>query len=196
MQVHPRSIPPPNKTLLTPAAHALHNLAHIELNAIDLAWDTVVRFSSASEELDHQFFADFAHVADDESRHFLWCLQRLAELGFRYNLQICYVKAGLVKALKMSICICFQHCIVGKLEKYLKCTNLSWYVFGSAMVISRHIIFCWEIAKEHQEAWWLGWLLYPWCRYISSLFWLCAGFVGRPHDQRKLVSCHPLQKAF
>ena len=23
----------------------LHNLAHVELNAIDLAWDTVVRFS-------------------------------------------------------------------------------------------------------------------------------------------------------
>jgi hypothetical protein len=67
-------------------------------------------------------------------------------------------------------------------------------VFGSAMVISRHIIFCWEIAKEHQEAWWLGWLLYPWCRYISSLFWSCAGFAGRPYHQRKLVSCYLLQK--
>lgn len=61
----------------------MHNLAHIELNAIDLAWDTVVRFSRASAELDPQFFADFAHVADDESRHCLWCLQRLAEMGYR-----------------------------------------------------------------------------------------------------------------
>ena len=26
-------------------AHMLHNLAHVELNAIDLAWDTVVRYS-------------------------------------------------------------------------------------------------------------------------------------------------------
>ena len=26
--------------------HRLHNLAHVELNAIDLAWDTVARFSS------------------------------------------------------------------------------------------------------------------------------------------------------
>lgn len=143
MQVHPRSIPPPNKTLLTPAAHALHNLAHIELNAIDLAWDTVVRFSSASEELDRQFFADFAHVADDESRHFLWCLQRLAELGFRYNPQIYCVKCGLVKALKnvhlhlLPTLYSWQ-----ALNKYCASMNLSWYVFGSAMVISRHIIFC------------------------------------------------------
>lgn len=31
------------------------------------------------------FFADFARVADDESRHFRWYSQRLAELGFRYG---------------------------------------------------------------------------------------------------------------
>ncbi|KAL0320367.1 UNVERIFIED_CONTAM: putative protein HI [Sesamum radiatum] len=31
------------------------------------------------------FFADFAHVADDESRHFSWCLQRLEELGVSYG---------------------------------------------------------------------------------------------------------------
>lgn len=61
----------------------LHNLAHIELNAIDLAWDTVVRFSPLN--LDHQFYSDFAHVADDESRHLLWCLQRLEELGVSYG---------------------------------------------------------------------------------------------------------------
>ncbi|XP_047332966.1 uncharacterized protein HI_0077-like [Impatiens glandulifera] len=61
----------------------LHNLAHVELNAIDLAWDTVVRFSPYVELLGDGFFDDFAHVADDESRHFVWCSQRLAELGFR-----------------------------------------------------------------------------------------------------------------
>lgn len=55
----------------------------MELNAIDLAWDTVVRFSPYVELLGEGFFADFAHVADDESRHFTWCSQRLAELGFR-----------------------------------------------------------------------------------------------------------------
>ncbi|KAJ7296762.1 hypothetical protein O6H91_Y099800 [Diphasiastrum complanatum] len=84
-QVHPRKIPHPKASALPPNAHMLHNLAHIELNAIDLAWDTVVRFSYASSQLGTQFFADFAHVADDESRHLCWCLQRLSELGFRYG---------------------------------------------------------------------------------------------------------------
>jgi hypothetical protein len=38
----------------------LHNLAHIELNAIDLAWDTVVRFSPL--RLPPAFYEDFARV--------------------------------------------------------------------------------------------------------------------------------------
>lgn len=83
--VSPREIPSHKNSPLPHNAHILHNLAHIELNAIDLAWDTVVRFSTASEVLGSQFFSDFAHVADDESRHFSWCLQRLGELGFRYG---------------------------------------------------------------------------------------------------------------
>lgn len=32
-----------------------------------------------------EFYTDFAHVADDESRHLGWCLQRLGELGFSYG---------------------------------------------------------------------------------------------------------------
>ena len=28
---------------------------------------------------------DFAHVADDESRHLGWCFQRLEELGYAYG---------------------------------------------------------------------------------------------------------------
>ena len=31
------------------------------------------------------FYADFARVADDESRHLSWCLQRLEELGYVYG---------------------------------------------------------------------------------------------------------------
>lgn len=31
------------------------------------------------------FYADFARVADDESRHLGWCLQRLEELGYAYG---------------------------------------------------------------------------------------------------------------
>ena len=49
----------------------LLNLAHVELNAIDLTWDTVARFAHIG--LPAAFFDDFAHVADDESRHFGTC---------------------------------------------------------------------------------------------------------------------------
>jgi hypothetical protein len=104
MQVHPRKVPQPKGTSLSPSAHALHNLAHIELNAIDLAWDTVVRFSTASRDLDDQFFADFAHVADDESRHCLWCLQRLSELGFRYLNQGYYCLQNFLNLLEWHAC--------------------------------------------------------------------------------------------
>ncbi|XP_043699542.1 uncharacterized protein HI_0077 isoform X2 [Telopea speciosissima] len=83
--VSPKEIPAPKNSGLPLNAYMLHNLAHVELNAIDLAWDTVVRFSPFSEVLGEGFFADFAHVADDESRHFAWCSQRLAELGFSYG---------------------------------------------------------------------------------------------------------------
>ena len=39
-------------------AHLLHNLAHIELNAVDLAWDTVARFADLG--LPDAFYEDFA----------------------------------------------------------------------------------------------------------------------------------------
>ncbi|XP_047330635.1 uncharacterized protein HI_0077 [Impatiens glandulifera] len=83
--VSPKAIPSPKSSGLPLNAYMLHNLAHVELNAIDLAWDTVVRFSPYVELLGDGFFDDFAHVADDESRHFAWCSQRLAELGFSYG---------------------------------------------------------------------------------------------------------------
>ena len=77
------------------SAAMIHNVAHIELNAIDLAWDTVARFSRLAAADDAgaadagtvptEFFADFARVADDESRHLGWCLQRLGEMGVRYG---------------------------------------------------------------------------------------------------------------
>ncbi|KAH9612645.1 hypothetical protein KSS87_008965 [Heliosperma pusillum] len=83
--VSPREIPTVKDSGLPLNAYLLHNLAHVELNAIDLAWDTVVRFSPYLDILGEGFFADFAHVADDESRHFAWCSQRLSELGFSYG---------------------------------------------------------------------------------------------------------------
>lgn len=60
----------------------LHALAHIELNAIDLAWDIVGRFGAG---LPRAFVDDWVRVADDEARHFLLIDDRLRELGGAYG---------------------------------------------------------------------------------------------------------------
>ena len=100
----PRQIPTIKQTDLPLNVYTLHNLAHVELNAIDLAWDSVVRFSSL--QLPECFYTDFARIADDESRHLGWCLQRLEELGYEYGCMPahsllwdgCAVSAGDVRA--------------------------------------------------------------------------------------------------
>jgi uncharacterized ferritin-like protein (DUF455 family) len=61
----------------------LHALAHIELNAIDLAADVLARF--AAPELPRDFYADWLQVADEEGRHFLLLADRLAELDAAYG---------------------------------------------------------------------------------------------------------------
>jgi uncharacterized ferritin-like protein (DUF455 family) len=61
----------------------LHALAHIELNAIDLAWDMIARF--AMPELPVQFFTDWVHVAREEAHHYSLLSHRLAELDAAYG---------------------------------------------------------------------------------------------------------------
>ncbi len=64
----------------------LHALAHIELNAIDLACDLVARFSDdTGEALPRAFAEDWIKVADEEGKHFLMLEARLAELGASYG---------------------------------------------------------------------------------------------------------------
>lgn len=61
----------------------LHALAHIELNAIDLAWDIVARFAHLG--LPKGFTDDWVQVADDEARHFRMLETRLSALGSSYG---------------------------------------------------------------------------------------------------------------
>ncbi|PWR23579.1 ferritin-like domain-containing protein [Zavarzinia compransoris] len=46
----------------------LHAVAHIELNAIDLHWDIVARFTATPLPVD--FYDDWVRTADEEARHF------------------------------------------------------------------------------------------------------------------------------
>ncbi|MEO3430741.1 ferritin-like domain-containing protein [Pelagibius sp. CAU 1746] len=61
----------------------LHALAHIELNAIDLAADIVARFTR--EELPRPFYDDWMRVADEEAKHYLLLVERLAALDLSYG---------------------------------------------------------------------------------------------------------------
>lgn len=61
----------------------VHALAHIELNAIDLAWDIIARYTDA--DLPFAFYDDWVQVADDEARHFLMLDDRLHELDSEYG---------------------------------------------------------------------------------------------------------------
>jgi uncharacterized ferritin-like protein (DUF455 family) len=61
----------------------LHALAHIELNAIDLGWDIIARFSG--EALPRSFFDDWVGVAAEEALHFELLTRRLADYGARYG---------------------------------------------------------------------------------------------------------------
>ncbi|MCM2399311.1 ferritin-like domain-containing protein [Rhizobium sp. S95] len=61
----------------------LHALAHIELNAVDLALDIVARF--ATEPVPHSFFDGWMQVAFEESKHFRMVRERLKALGADYG---------------------------------------------------------------------------------------------------------------
>ena len=59
----------------------VHAVAHIEFNAINLAWDAVYRFRGKP----HDYYRDWASCANDEARHFAMLSARLAELGHAYG---------------------------------------------------------------------------------------------------------------
>lgn len=79
--VLPREVPQRGLGSVEGRAAFLHAIAHIEFNAINLAWDAVYRFRG----MPHDYYRDWIGVADDEARHFAMLSARLGELGFAYG---------------------------------------------------------------------------------------------------------------
>ena len=79
--MHPRDVA--NRGLGTQEGRAafVHAIAHIEFNAINLAWDAVYRF----RDMPTEFYADWVGVAADEARHFAMLRERLQQLGHDYG---------------------------------------------------------------------------------------------------------------
>ncbi|MEM9279981.1 MAG: DUF455 family protein, partial [Pseudomonadota bacterium] len=61
----------------------VHAIAHIELNAIDLALDIIVRF--AWQRIPRSFFDGWMMVAEEEAKHFTLLRGRLAQYDMDYG---------------------------------------------------------------------------------------------------------------
>ena len=89
----PELVPPanvPRRRLGSPHGRAalLHAVAHIELNAIDLAADMVSRFGHHPDIADtdrENFITDWIEVCHDEARHFGLLAERMRALDVEYG---------------------------------------------------------------------------------------------------------------
>ena len=61
----------------------LHAVAHIELNAVDLHWDIIARFTDIP--MPPGFYDDWVKAADEESKHFNLICDCLEALGSHYG---------------------------------------------------------------------------------------------------------------
>lgn len=79
--VPPRELHRRKLTTVEGRVALIHAVAHIEFNAINLAWDAVYRFRGMPPE----FYADWVRVADEEAFHFGLLRDRLRQLGCEYG---------------------------------------------------------------------------------------------------------------
>jgi uncharacterized ferritin-like protein (DUF455 family) len=59
----------------------LHAIAHIEFNAINLAWDAIYRF----REMPKDYYRDWLQVAEEETKHFKLLRRHLNEAAYDYG---------------------------------------------------------------------------------------------------------------
>lgn len=79
--VHPARVPHRSPATTEGLAALLHAIAHIELNAINLALDAAWRF----EGMPREFHLDWLRVAAEEAFHFTLLADHLAALGHAYG---------------------------------------------------------------------------------------------------------------
>ena len=79
--VSARELPKRKLTNARGLASLVHAVAHIEFNAINLAWDAIQRFP----DMPPAYQADWLKVAAEEAEHFLMMRERLQALGYDYG---------------------------------------------------------------------------------------------------------------
>ena len=73
----------PKRTVGSTKGHVsmMHSFAHIEFNAINIAWDAVYRFS----DMPDQYYDDWSRIAQEEAYHFTLINDYLRTLGYEYG---------------------------------------------------------------------------------------------------------------
>jgi uncharacterized ferritin-like protein (DUF455 family) len=79
----PREVPRRRPGSPTGRIALLHAVAHIELNAVDLHWDIIARFTD--QPMPMGFYDDWVKAADEESKHFNLICDCLEALGSHYG---------------------------------------------------------------------------------------------------------------
>ena len=79
----PRDMPRRRPGTLAGRVALLHAVGHIELNAVDLHWDIIARFSDVAMPLG--FYDDWVKAADEEARHFNLICDCLEKMGSHYG---------------------------------------------------------------------------------------------------------------
>jgi uncharacterized ferritin-like protein (DUF455 family) len=81
--LNPRDVPRRKPGTVDGRIALLHAVAHIELNAVDLHWDIIARFSDT--KLPIGYYDDWVKAADEESKHFNLMCDCLEAEGSHYG---------------------------------------------------------------------------------------------------------------
>ena len=92
--LHPRDVPRRRPGTVAGRTALLHAVAHIELNAVDLHWDILARFTAVPMPMG--FYDDWVKAADDEAKHFNLMCDCLEKAGSFYGAMPAH--AGMWKA--------------------------------------------------------------------------------------------------
>ncbi len=166
--VHPELRDPrdvPRRRPGSPAGRValLHAVAHIELNAVDLHWDIIARFTDTSMPIG--FYDDWVKCADEEAKHFNLICDCLEQLGSHYGAMLAH--AGMWRAASDTRCDLTGRLAVVPMvleARGLDVTPGMIEVFrgagpaGAGAVAALEVIYAEEVAHVAYGSKWFNWL--------------------------------------
>jgi uncharacterized ferritin-like protein (DUF455 family) len=139
----------------------LHAVAHIELNAVDLHWDIIARFTDQPMPLG--FYDDWVKAADEEAKHFNLICDCLEAMGSNYGALPAH--AGMWRAAEDTATDLLGRLAVVPMvleARGLDVTPAMIEVFGKAgevqALAALEVIYAEEVAHVAYGSKWFNWL--------------------------------------